>query len=127
MSPRRPRRTYRSTPQPQPLGQRHSFSQRHVSPHSQRDAAAAVQPQRFFSHEQSFWLSSFMVGSPAIGALDCALHWEDADAEPALQVQSRQPCSAHVPHDRTTCLRSASRARKMRTAALFAVSPFASA
>src|SRR5450631_49754 len=36
------------------------------------------------------------------------------------QVQSRQPCSAQVPHERATCFRSASRARKIRTPALLA-------
>jgi hypothetical protein len=44
-----------------------------------------------------------------------------------LQVQSRQPCFAQVPHDRATCFRSASRARKILTPALFEEIPFASA
>lgn len=42
-------------------------------------------------------------------------------------VQSRQPCEAHVPHERTTCLRSASRARNTRTPALLLEMPASSA
>lgn len=30
----------------------------------------------------------------------------------ALHVQSKHPCSAHVPHEGPTCLRNGSRARK---------------
>ena len=42
-------------------------------------------------------------------------------------VQSTQPCSAHVPHERTTCFLSASRARNTRTPALVAEIPSAAA
>lgn len=45
----------------------------------------------------------------------------------ALHVQSRQPCSAQVPHERATCFRKASRARKILTPALPAEIPAASA
>lgn len=45
----------------------------------------------------------------------------------APQVQSRQPCSAQVPHDRATCFRNASRARNTRTPAVLRDSPFSTA
>ncbi len=46
---------------------------------------------------------------------------------PALQVQSRQPWSAQVPQERTTCFFNASRARNTRTAALLLVMPASTA
>lgn len=46
---------------------------------------------------------------------------------PLPQVHSRHPPSAHVPHERTTCFFSASRARNTRTAALPAVIPASAA
>ena len=42
-------------------------------------------------------------------------------------VQLKQPCSAHVPHERTTCFFSASRARNTRTAAFPRVIPTSAA
>ena len=42
-------------------------------------------------------------------------------------VQFTHPCSAQIPHDSVTRLRSAARARKTRTPALLAESPFSSA
>ena len=49
----------------------------------------------------------------------------DTQDEPSavLQWQTRQPCSAQVPHDRWTCRRRALRARCTRTAAFSAVIP----
>src|SRR5581483_8387753 len=83
-----------------------------------------------------------MASLPVEGALHCALCRDDARVTLALhpiefrdpiqwpeapQVQSRQPCSAQVPHERATCFRRASRARKILTPALLAEMPAASA
>jgi len=102
------------------------------SPQLQRVADALAHPQLACAQRQSvsFWLlvSFVMVCLLACGvALDCALYTQDAEPPVVLQVQSRQPCSAQVPHARASCLRSASRARNSRTPALLAEMPAASA
>ena len=57
----------------------------------------------------------------------CWLPWCSVFALFWPHVQSTQPCVAQVAHERATCFRSASRARKMRTPALLLEMPTSSA
>lgn len=110
-----------------------------LSPQLQLSARTSPQPHTAFWHRHPFFVCSSMSSLLVGGALYRALCRDDARTTVALHpkkriqwlgplhVQSRQPCSAQVPHERATCFLRASRARKIRTPALLADMPAASA